>query len=149
MVGGGGIDVRTEAAPVGGLGVGVYPPESRVSGMASIEDVARLAALLPEVTDGEDKFGHRSWAVAGKGFGWIRPFSKADIKRFGSETPPDGPILALRVADPHEKEAILASGTPGFFTIEHFNGYNAYLIQLSAVTEPALREALEDAWISQ
>jgi hypothetical protein len=117
--------------------------------MASIEDVARLAALLPEVTDGEDKFGHRSWAVAGKGFGWIRQFSKADIKRFGSETPPDGPILALRVADPHEKEAILASGTPGVFTIEHFNGYNAYLIQLNVVTEPALREALEDAWLSQ
>lgn len=117
--------------------------------MASIEDVARLAALLPGVTDGEDKFGHRSWAVAGKGFGWIRPFSKADIKRYGSQAPPDGPILALRVADLQEKEAILASGTPGFFTIEHFNGYQAYLIQLSAVTEPALREALEDAWLSQ
>jgi hypothetical protein len=117
--------------------------------MASIEDVARLAALLPEVTDGEDKFGHRSWAVSGQGFGWIRQFSKADIKRYGSEAPPGGPILALRVADPHEKEAILAKGTPGFFTIEHFNGYNAYLIQLNAVTEPALREALEDAWLSQ
>jgi hypothetical protein len=117
--------------------------------MASIEDVARLAALLPEVTDGEDKFGHRAWSVAGNGFGWIRQFSKADIKRYGTETPPDGPILALRVADLEEKEAILGSGTPGFFTIPHFNGYKAYLIQLSAVAEPALREALEDAWLSQ
>lgn len=117
--------------------------------MASIEDVARLAALLPEVTDGEDKFGHRSWAVAGHGFGWIRPFSKADVKRYGTEAPPDGPILALRVADLQEKEAILAGGIPGFFTIPHFNGYKAYLVQLSAVTEPALREALEDAWLSQ
>jgi hypothetical protein len=53
------------------------------------------------------------------------------------------------VADSHEKEAILASEVPGFFTIEHFNGYNAYLIQLNAVAEPALREALEDAWLSQ
>ena len=117
--------------------------------MAGIEDVARLAGLLPEVTDGEDKWGHRSWSVAGNGFAWIRQFSKADIKRYGSEAPPDGPILALRVADLAEKEAILAAGTPGFFTIPHFNGYKAYLVQLTAVAEPALREALEDAWLSQ
>jgi hypothetical protein len=116
--------------------------------MATIDDVARLAALLPEVSDGEDKFGHRAWSVAGNGFAWIRQFSKADIKRYGSETPPDGPILALRVADLAEKEAILASGTPGFFTIAHFNGYKAYLVQLNAVAEPALREALEDAWLA-
>jgi hypothetical protein len=117
--------------------------------MATIDDVARLAALLPEVTDGEDKWGHRGWSVAGNGFAWIRPFSKADVKRYGSDPPPDGPILALRVADLAEKEAILASKTPGFFTIAHFNGYKAYLVQLSAVAEPALREAIEDAWLSQ
>jgi hypothetical protein len=117
--------------------------------MATIDDVARLAALLPEVTDGEDKWGHRAWSVAGNGFAWERPFSKADIKRYGSDTPPGGPILALRVADLAEKEAILATGTPGFFTIPHFNGYKAYLVQLNAVAEAALREAIEDAWLSQ
>jgi hypothetical protein len=117
--------------------------------MATIDDVARLAALLPEVTDGEDKWGHRAWSVAGNGFAWERPFSKADIKRYGSDAPPDGPILALRVAGLGEKEAILASQTPGFFTIPHFNGYKAYLVQLSKVSERALREAIEDAWLSQ
>jgi hypothetical protein len=143
---GGGRRRGTAARAAPGYGGG---RRGNVSGMASIEDVARLAARLPEVTDGEDKFGHRSWAVAGKGFGWIRQFSKADIKRFGSETPPEGPILALRVADLQEKEAILAGGTPGFFTIPHFNGYQAYLVQLTAVADSALAEALEDAWLSQ
>lgn len=119
--------------------------------MATLEDAAALAAGLPEVTEGEDKHGrgHRTWAVGGKAFAWERPFSKADIKRYGSETPPEGPILAVMVADLAEKEAILAAETPGFFTIPHFNGFKAYLIRLQAVAEDDLAEAITDAWLSQ
>src|SRR5258707_9410627 len=119
--------------------------------MATIEDAAALAARLPEVTEGEDKHGrgNRTWLVGGKGFAWERPFSKADVKRYGSEAPPEGPILAVRVADLAEKEAILAAETPGFFTIPHFNGYKAYLIQLQAVAADDLAEAITHAPLSQ
>ena len=119
--------------------------------MATLEEAAALAAALPEVVEGEDKHGHghRTWAVDGAVFAWERPFSKADIKRYGSETPPAGPILAVRVADLAEKEAILAAGTPGFFTIQHFNGFKAYLIQLDVVSGADLAEAIRDAWLSQ
>jgi hypothetical protein len=115
--------------------------------VVSLDEVARLALELPEVTEGE-RHGNRTWFVAGKGFAWERPFSKADIKRFGDETPPDGPIVAVRVADLHEKEAVLAAGQPGFFTIAHFNGFPAVLIQLAKVRTRALREALLDGWLA-
>ena len=115
----------------------------------TFDDVARLVAELPEVTEGEEKHrGHRLWQVAGKGFAWERPFSKADVKRYGDEQPPPGPILAIRTADQAEKEAILAAGKDGFFTIPHFNGYNAYLVQLDLVTAPELKEALVDGWLA-
>jgi hypothetical protein len=115
--------------------------------MATVDEVAEIAAALPEVTVGE-RYGNRTWLVAGKGFAWERPFSKADVKRFGSATPPDGPILAVRVADLGEKEAVLASEPKGFFTIPHFDGFPAVLIQLQKVGKRQLREAITDAWLA-
>jgi hypothetical protein len=115
--------------------------------MVGVEEAARLARELPEVTEGE-RYGNRTWSVAGKAFAWERPFSKADIRRYRTETPPDGPILAVRVADLIEKDAVLAAGTKGFFTIPHFDGYAAVLIQLKAVTKRPLREAIVDGWLA-
>lgn len=115
--------------------------------MMSVDDAAAMALALPEVTEGERR-GSRTWSVAGKAFAWERPFSKADIRRFGAATPPAGPILAVRVDDLAEKEAVLASQPEAFFTIPHFDGYAAVLIELRAVTERALRDALIDGWLA-
>jgi hypothetical protein len=115
--------------------------------MVSIDEVARIALELPEVTQGE-RHGTRTWFVAGKAFAWERAFSKADLRRFGDATPPDGPILAVRVEDLGEKEAVLAAQPKAFFTIPHFNGYSAVLIQLKVVPKRALREAMVDGWLA-
>jgi len=115
--------------------------------MMTIEDAARIAMALPEVTEGA-RWNNRTWFVAGKGFAWERPLSKADIKRLGNEQPPDGPIVAVRVEDLGEKDAVLAAHPKAFFTIQHFNGYPAVLIQMKKVTKRELEDAIVDAWLT-
>ena len=102
---------------------------------------------LPEVAEGEHH-GHATWSVRGKGIAWLRPFSKADLKRFGDKTPPAAPILAVNTKDLHEKEGVLAAGIHGVFTIEHFNNYPAVLVELGVIDERDLRDLLVDAWLA-
>src|SRR5580704_11178406 len=115
--------------------------------VATLDDVAELALRLPDVTE-DERHGNRTWFVARKAFAWERPFSKADLRRFGDETPPEGPILAVRVEDLGEKEAVLAAHPGAFFTIPHFDGYSAVLIRLREVAGQALREAITDGWLA-
>jgi hypothetical protein len=114
--------------------------------MASIDDVARIAAALPGAKEGT-RCGRRTWSVGGKGFVWERPFSKADLTRFGDVAPPPGPIAALSVEDLGEKEALLAAHRGVFFTIPHFDGYPAVLVELDKASPELLREAILDAWL--
>jgi hypothetical protein len=118
----------------------VYP-------VVTLDEVGRMALELPEVTESE-RHGNLTWFVGGKAFAWLRPFSKADVRRFVRTAPPEGPIVAVRVADLMEKEAVLGSSARGFFTIPHFDGYAALLIQLKTATKKRVREAVLDAWLT-
>lgn len=116
--------------------------------MVDLDDVAAMALALPEVVEGE-RFGGRTWAVRGKVFAWERAFSKADLTRFGDESPPAGVIVAVAVDDLQDKEAVLAAGHKGFFTIPHFDGYAAVLIALRQVHRRPLQAAVVDAWLAR
>ena len=114
--------------------------------MADFEDVERLVAMLPDISEGT-RYGHRTWAVGGKGFAWERPFSKADIKRFVGAPVPQGPILALVTDGLEDKESLLQAHHEYLFTIPHFDGYPAVLLHLESASENDLRESLLDAWL--
>ncbi len=119
--------------------------------MPTLDDVARIALALPEVTERIDH-GHRggrAWDVAGQCFAWERTFSKADIKRYGDERVPQDPIVALRTADLEDKEAVLATGRRGVFTIPHFDGYSAVLVELAKVGPRVLADLMLDAWLAK
>ena len=94
----------------------------------------------PKVTEKGPRYG------VGWGFAWERPLSKADIRRLGGEPPPEGPLLAVRVANLEEKEVLMMDPPHGFFDIEHFRGYPAVLIRLQLIDEDLLEAALVEAW---
>ncbi|MEO8701555.1 MAG: hypothetical protein ABI867_16035 [Kofleriaceae bacterium] len=113
--------------------------------MMKLEAVATFAEKLAGVTVGA-KWGKRTWMVGTQGFAWERSFSKADLKRFGDETPPAGDILAVKVENLDAKDALLAMELPGFFTIPHFNGFAAVLIELRIARAADVRAAITSAW---
>ena len=115
--------------------------------MLTLDEIEAIASSFPSVTEGA-RHGRRTWFVGKKAFAWERPFTKADIKRFGDDPVPEGPTIGLATEDLHDKEAILAEELPGFFTIPHFDGYPAYLVDLSEASAPDVRDAIRDAWLA-
>ena len=107
-------------------------------------DVDPFAMRLPGVIIATSR-GHRTWMVGKRAFAWQRPFTKADIRRFGDETPPAGEILGVRVESLDAKDALLEGALPGFFSIPHFEGFPALLIALRKARARDVRAAIVDA----
>jgi hypothetical protein len=91
------------------------------------------------------KWGRKTWMVGGHGFAWERPLGKADIDRLGDERIPRGDIVAISVGSLDAKDALLSMELPGFFTIQHFNGFPAMLIELALAQAKHVRAAITDA----
>lgn len=115
--------------------------------MATFDDVDRLARALPGVAVGAHR-ERRVWNVGRTSIAWERPFTKADIKRFGREPVPTGPIVGFRTADLDDKSAVLDDGHAGVFTIEHLRGYPAVLVALDDVATEVLADLVIDAWLA-
>nr|WP_246242363.1 MmcQ/YjbR family DNA-binding protein [Flexivirga aerilata] len=100
---------------------------------------------MPEV-ESRPAWGNTMWRVKGKGFVWQRPLGAKDRADLGDDAP-DGEILGVRVADEGVKTALIADDPAIYFTIPHFDGYNAVLVRLDEIAIDELTELITDAWL--
>ena len=119
-----------------------------VSGMATWDDVHRLALRLPQTVEQTSHSGLLGWRVKDKSFAWERPLRQTDLRALG-DAAPRGPVLAARVPDLGAKEALLADDADVYFTIPHFNNFPAILVRLDRIALDELEELLVEAWLSR
>jgi hypothetical protein len=113
--------------------------------VASWDDVRTIALTLPETSE-STMHGTPSWRVKDKSLAWDRPLRRSDLEALGPDAP-DGPILAVRVADIGVKEALIADDPHVYFTTPHFTGYPAILVRLDRIEVAELHELLVEAWL--
>lgn len=116
------------------------------------EDVDRICAELPDTELGTSWSDRPTWKVPtgpkGKGFVIYRAPGPTAIDPNTGEPYTD--LLVLRVPDAGAKQALVDDAGP-FFTVDHFNGYNAVLVQQSRLGEISvdeLREVITEAWLT-
>jgi len=110
--------------------------------MADQDDVRRIARSLPGTSEAADRF---AFTVNGKGFVWVwLERSEPKARRL-----PNPDVIAARVANEAEKDALLALDGDVFFTEPHYNGFPAILVRLPAIDLELLREVITAAWRCQ
>jgi hypothetical protein len=114
--------------------------------MATQAQVRRIALSLPDTEDAENDF---AFSVLNKGkrkgFAWVWK------ERVNPKKPrvPNPDVLAVRVANLGQRDALLAADSKKFFTEPHYEGFPAVLVRLAAVTAADLKILLADAWRCQ
>jgi hypothetical protein len=111
--------------------------------MATQDDVRRIALALPGVVEEAGSFGfdvaaatkqrHIVWAWRER----IHP-KKSRV--------PSTKVVAIRVANELEKQALLSADERKFFTEPHYDGYPAVLVNLEEVTAAELEPLFREAW---
>jgi len=114
--------------------------------MVDQDAVRRIALSLPEAVEHEDRF---AFSVLNKGK--LKTFVWVWMERVDPKKPrvPRADVVAVRVANQAEKEALLAADSEKFFTEPHYNGFPAILVRLPAVDEDELEELIADGWRCQ
>ena len=110
--------------------------------MATQRDVRRIAMKLEGTIESDDDF---AFAVRvkdkAKGYAWSWK-ERIDPKK---ARVPNLKVLAVRVADLDEKDALIAGDPDIFFTEPHYHGFPAVLVRLDAITPAKLAPLLANA----
>jgi hypothetical protein len=118
------------------------------------EDVDEICRSLPETELGISWGDRPTWKVPrgdkGKGFLLYRDPHKSAIDPDTDEMYDD--LLVIVTPTEVEKNALVEDPATPFFTVAHFNGYNAVLVQQSRLGEldrDELAEIITDAWATK
>jgi len=76
-------------------------------------------------------YGTPGLKVSGKGFARLR-------------TEAEGGLVLMCSLD--EKERLLESGEPAYYTTPHYDGFGAIIVNLKKISRDALRELIVQAW---
>lgn len=130
-------------------------PRDVEPGRARPEDVDAICRSLPETWFGTSWGDVPTWLVPhrvrdgvdkGRGFVLYRKPHRTAVDPSTGE--PYDDLLVIRTGNADDKQALVEAAGP-FFTIPHFDGYNAVLVQLSRLGEISrdeLAEVITDAW---
>jgi hypothetical protein len=121
---------------------------------ARAEDVDEICAALPETELGISWGDRPTWKVPrgdkGRGFVLYRAPHKSAVDPATGEMYDD--LVVIITPTEVEKHALVEDESTPFFTIDHFKGFNAVLVQqsrLGEVDRDELVEILTDAWATR
>ena len=117
---------------------------------ASADDIDEICMGLPEVEFGTSWGDLPTYKVRGKGFVLYRAPHRTAIDPATGE--PFDDLLVIMTPTEVEKRALVEDERLPFFTIDHFNGFNAVLVQLSRLGEidrEELVEIITEAWATK
>jgi hypothetical protein len=125
-----------------------------VSTPARPEDVDEICAGLPETELGTSWGDRPTWKVprGGKGRGFVlyRAPHRTAVDPVTGEMYDD--LVVITTPTEVEKNALVEDPSTPFFTIDHFKGYSAVLVQQSRLGEierDELVEIITDAWAAR
>ncbi|RYB91793.1 hypothetical protein EUA93_16790 [Nocardioides oleivorans] len=118
------------------------------------EDVDEICAALPETELGTSWGDRPTWKVPrgpkGKGFVLYRAPGPTAIDPETGEQYDD--LIVITTPTEVEKHALVEDDSTPFFTIDHFRGYNAVLVQqsrLGEISRQELTEVVTEAWATK
>lgn len=132
--------------------IGVLAPVTveSMTRRARADDIHEICMSLPEVELGTSWGDRPTYKVRGKGFLLYRAPHRTAVDPATGEMYDD--LLVITVPSTAEKEALVQDVRLPFFTIDHFRGYDAVLVQQSRLGEidrDELVEIITDAWAAK
>jgi hypothetical protein len=122
-----------------------------VSSQARPEDIDEICAALPDTELGTSWGDRPTWKVPrgdkGRGFVLYRAPHRTAVDPATGEMYDD--LVVIITPTEAEKTALVEDASTPFFTIDHFRGFNAVLVQqsrLGEISREELAEVITDAW---